>query len=81
MPKSIKREHYPSKKKDSNQIDKNENNINKQLTETRHNNHENYLQSKNLKKNQNQSNKEVHQDLHQWPKGTVASLILKQDLL
>ena len=41
------------KKKDSNQIDKNENNINKQLTETRHNNHENYLQSKNLKKNQN----------------------------
>ena len=45
-------------KKDSNQIDKNENNINKQLTEIRHNKHKNYLQSKNLERKKNQSNKE-----------------------
>ena len=44
-------------KNDSNQIDKNENNINKQLTEIRLNKHKNYLQSKNFERNKNQSNK------------------------
>ena len=48
MSKSTKRKH-PSKK-DSNQIDRNENNINKQLTEIRLNKHKNYLQSKNLER-------------------------------
>ena len=74
-------------KKDSNQIDKNENNINKQLTEIRHNKHKNYLQSKKLERNKNQSNKEEHQNVHQWPKGTVTiiggSMVsgLKEELL
>ena len=53
------------KKKDSKQIDKNENNINKQLTEIRHNKHKIYLQSKNLEKNRNQTNNEERQDVHQ----------------
>ena len=35
------------------QIDKNEDNINKQLIEIRHNNRKNYLQSKNLGENRN----------------------------
>ena len=48
-------------KKDSNQIDKNENNINKQLTEIRHNKQKNYLQSKNLERKKNQFNKEERQ--------------------
>ena len=48
MSKSTKRKH-PSKK-DSNQIDRNENNINKQLTEIRLNKHKNYLQTKNLER-------------------------------
>ena len=52
-------------KKDSNQIDKNENNINKHLTEIRHNKHKNYLQSKNLERNKNQSNKKENQEVHQ----------------
>ena len=74
-------------KNDSNQIDKNENNINKQLTEIRLNKHKNYLQSKNLEINKNQSNKEECQEVHQWPKGTVAiigdSMVsgLKEELL
>ena len=59
-------------KKGSNKIDKNENKINKQLTEICHNKHKNYLQSKILEKNKNQSNKEECQEVHQWPKGTVA---------
>ena len=71
MSKSIKRKHYPSKK-DYNQIDKNENNINKQLPEIRHNKHKNYLQSKNLEKNKNQSNKEERQDVHKPSKRIVA---------
>ena len=70
MSKSTKRIH-PSKKV-SKQIDKNENNINKQLTEIRHNKYKNYLQSKNLERNRNQSNNEERQNLHQWPKRTVA---------
>ena len=48
MSKSTKRKH--PLKKDSNQIDRNENNINKQLTEIRLNKHKNYLQSKNLER-------------------------------
>ena len=36
------------KKRDSKPIDKSKNNINKQLTEIRHNKHKNYLQNKNL---------------------------------
>ena len=36
-------------KKESEQIDKNEININKQATEIRHNKHKNYLQNKNLR--------------------------------
>ena len=74
-------------KKDSKQIDKNENNINKQLTEIRHNKHKIYLQSKNLERNRNQTNNEERQDVHQWPRGTVAiigdSMVsgLKQELL
>ena len=51
-------------KKDSNQIDKNENSINKQVTATRHNKYKNYLQSKNLERNKNHSNKEEHQNVH-----------------
>ena len=47
-------------------------NFNKQLSEIRPNKHKNYLQSKNLERNKNQSNKEEHQEVHQWPKGTVA---------
>ena len=76
MSKSTKRKH-PSKK-DSKQIDKNENNINK---------HKNYLQSKNLKRNRNQSNEEEHQDVHQWPKrsaailGSLMVLAIKEELL
>ena len=35
-------------KKDSKQIDRSENNIKKQLTESRHNKHKSYLQSKIL---------------------------------
>ena len=75
------------KKKDSKQIDKNENNINKQLTEIRHNKHKIYLQSKNLERNRNQTNNEERQDVHQWPRGTVAiigdSMVsgLKEELL
>ena len=53
------------KEKDSVQIDKSENNINKQLTEICHNKHKNYFQSKNLERNRNQSNKEERQDVHQ----------------
>ena len=60
------------KKKDSKQIDKNENNINKQLTEIHHNKHKIYLQSKNLERNRNQTNNEERQDVHQWPRRTVA---------
>ena len=55
---------HPSKK-NSKQIDKYENNINKQLIEIRHNKHRIYLQSKNLKGNRNQSNNKEHQDVHQ----------------
>ena len=74
-------------KKDSKQIDKNENNINKQLTEIRHNKHKTYLQSKNLGRNRNQSNNDERQDVHQWPRGTIAiigdSMVLglKEELL
>ena len=74
-------------KKKTKQIDKNENNINKQLTEIRHNKHKIYLQSKNLERNRNQTNNEERQDVHQWPRGTVAiigdSMVsgLKQELL
>ena len=74
-------------KNDSNQIDKNENNINEQLTEIRLNKHKNYLQSKNLERHKNQSNKEERQEVHRWPKGTVAiigdSMVsgLKEELL
>ena len=69
------------------QIDKNENNINKQLIEIRHNKHKIYLQSKNLERNRNQTNNEERQDVHQWPRGTVAiigdSMVsgLKEELL
>ena len=52
MAKSTNRKRYPSKK-DYNQIDKNENNINKQLAEIRHSKHKNYLQSKSLERNKN----------------------------
>ena len=45
-------------KKDSKQIDKNENNISKQLTEIRHNKHKIHLESKNLDRNRNQTNNE-----------------------
>ena len=75
------------KKKDSKQIDKNENNINKQLTEIHHNKHKIYLQSKNLERNRYQTNNEDRQDVHQWPRGTVATIGdsvvsgLKQELL
>ena len=72
MPKSTKRKYASKKKVDSKQIYKNKNNINKQLTEIRHNKHKNYLQSKNSKRDKNQSNKEEHQDVHQWPKASVA---------
>ena len=51
------------KEKNSKQIDKNDSNINKQLTEIHHNKHKNYLQSKSLERNRNQSNKEEHQDV------------------
>ena len=74
-------------KKDSKQIDKNENNINKQLTEIHHNKHKIYLQSKNLERNRYQTNNEEHQDVHQWPRGTIAiigdSMVsgLKEELL
>ena len=74
-------------KKKTKQIDKIENNINKQLTEIRHNKHEIYLQSKNLERNRNQTNNEERQDVRQWPRGTVAiigdSMVsgLKQELL
>ena len=74
-------------KKKTKQIDKNENNINKQLTEIRHNKHKIYLQSKNLERNRNQTNNEERQDVHQWPRGTVAiigdSMVsgLKEELL
>ena len=60
--------------KDSKQIDKSENNINKQLTEICHNKHKIYLQSKNLERNRNQTNNEERQDVHQWPRGTVATV-------
>ena len=70
MSKPTKRKH-PSKKV-SKQIDKNENIINKQLTEIRHNKYKNYLQSKNLERNRNQSNNEERQNVHQWPTRTVA---------
>ena len=85
MSKSTKRKH-PSKKK-TKQIDKNENNINKQLTEIRHNKHKIYLQSKNFERNRNQTNNVERQDVHQWPRGTVAiignSMVsgLKEELL
>ena len=52
------RKHYPSQKKTLIRLKK-KNNINKQLTEIRHNRHKNYLQSKNLKRDKNQSNKEA----------------------
>ena len=58
------KKHYPSQK-DSSQINKNENNINKQLTKIRHKKHKNYVQNKNLDRNKNQSKKEEHQDVHQ----------------
>ena len=48
-------------KKKTKQIDKNENNINKQLIEIRHNKHKIYLQSKNLERNRNQTNIEERQ--------------------
>ena len=51
------------KEKNSKQIDKNDSNINKQLTEIRHNKHKNYLQSKSLERDRNQSNKEERQDV------------------
>ena len=69
MSKSTKK--HASKKK-TKQIDKNENNINKQLTEIRHNKHKIYLQSKNLERNRSQTNNEERQDVYQWPRGTVA---------
>ena len=75
------------KKKDSKQIDKNENNINKQITEIRHNKHKNYLESKNLERNRNQSKKEERQDIHQWPRRTKTIIgdsmvsALKEELL
>ena len=60
---------YPPKeniqKKDSKQIDKNENNANKELTEIRRNKHKIYLLSKNLERNRNQTNNEERQDVHQ----------------
>ena len=49
----------------STQIEKNESNINKQLTEIRRNKHKNCLQSKNLVRSRNQSNNEGCQDVHQ----------------
>ena len=55
-------------KKDSKQIDKNENNVNKQLIEIRHNKHKIYLQNKNLERNRNQTNIEERQDVHQCQK-------------
>ena len=70
---------------DSKQIVKNENNVNKQVTQNRYKKHKNYLQSKrDIKK---QSNKEEHEDVHQWPNGTILiignSMVwgLKEDLL
>ena len=57
---------------DSSQIQQNENNITKQLTEIRHNEHKNVLESKNLQNNKNQSNKEEHQGVHESPKKTAA---------
>ena len=87
MPKSTKRKYASKKKVDSKQIYKNKNNINKQLTEIRHNKHKNYLQSKNLKKNRNQSNNGERQDVHQRPKEAAAiigdSMVsdLKEELL
>ena len=57
---------------DSSQIQQNENNITKQLTEIRHNEHKNVLESKNLQNNKNQSNKEEHQGVHESPKETAA---------
>ena len=63
MSKSTKRKH-PSKE-NSKQIDKNENNINKQLTEICHNKHKIYLQSKNLERNRHQTNNEERQDVYQ----------------
>ena len=52
-------------KKDSKQIDKNENNINKQLTEICHNKHKNYLQSKIVERNRNrQTMKSVKMYIH-----------------
>ena len=74
-------------KKDFKQIDKNENNINKQLTEICHNKCKIYLQSTSLERNRNQTNNEECQGVHQWPRGTVAiigdSMVsgLKEELL
>ena len=51
------------------------------ITEIRHNQHKNYLQSKNSEKNTNQSSKEERQNVYQWPKETVAiigdSMVMK----
>ena len=83
----IHRKKTSIKKKDSKQVNKNENSINKQLTEIHHDKHNNSLQSKNLERNRNHSNNEERQDVHQWPKGTVTiigdSIVsgLKEELL
>ena len=50
MSESNKRKHVHHGQ-DSNQIDKNENKINKELTEIRHYKHKNYLQSKSVQRN------------------------------
>ena len=63
-------------KKDFKQIDKTDNNINKQLTEIRHNKHKVYLQSKNLDRNKNQTNNEERQDVRQWSRRTVKRRIV-----
>ena len=62
-------------KKDSKQIDQNEKNINKQLTEIPHNKHNIYLRSKNIERCRNETNNEERQDVHQWPRGTVAIIV------
>ena len=68
---NLQKENIPRHGQDPNQIDKNENNMSKQLTKIRLNKHTNYLQSKNLERNKNQPNTEEHQDVHQWPKGAI----------
>ena len=63
-------------KKDFKQIDKTDNNINKQLTEIRHNKHKVYLQRKNLDRNKNQTNNEERQNVRQWSRRTVKRRIV-----